>query len=80
MENKLSELKEVLSEVQHRLNEEICLGTSAGSKAAVKQSVAGERKKLRAQIMASVAETENLKEENRAKRAIILGLGASVLE
>ena len=28
--------------------------------------------------MASAAETENLKEENRANRAIILGLGASV--
>ena len=28
--------------------------------------------------MASVAETENLKEENRANKAIILGLGASV--
>ena len=78
MENKLSELKEVLSGVQHRLNEEIRLGTSAGSKAAVKKAVAGERKKLRAQIMASAAETENLKEENRANRAIILGLGASV--
>jgi chaperonin cofactor prefoldin len=37
LENKLSEPKEVLSGVQHRLNEDIRLGTSAGSKTAVKK-------------------------------------------
>jgi hypothetical protein len=68
LENKLSKLKVVLSGVQHKLNEEIRLGISAGSKAAVKKAVAEERKRLQAQTMASVAETENLKEENQGEQ------------
>jgi hypothetical protein len=59
------------------LNTEIHLGTSADSKAAVRKAVAEERKRLQAQIMASVAETEKLKDDNRANKAIISGLGTS---
>ena len=68
LETKLSKLEEVLSGVQHKLNEEIRLDISAGSKAAVKKAVAEERKRLQAQTMASVAETENLKEENQGEQ------------